>query len=47
MHHHMAHAEGAGAETGNVAAGLERIGGDLRTVDLPKRVLSRRRSDKG
>src|SRR5262245_13833818 len=33
MHHHVAHAERTGAEAGNVAAGLERIGGYLRAVE--------------
>src|SRR5262249_48604170 len=32
MHHHVAHAERTGAKAGDVAAGLERIGGSLRTV---------------
>src|SRR6516162_890918 len=33
MHHPVAHAERAGAEAGNVAAGLERIGGGLSAVE--------------
>src|SRR5712691_2641963 len=33
MHHHVAHTERTGAEAGNVAAGLERIGGGLRAVE--------------
>ena len=33
MHHHVAHAERAGAEARDVAAGLERVGGGLRAVE--------------
>ena len=33
MHHHVAHAERSGAEAGDVAAGLEGLGGRLRAVE--------------
>src|SRR5262249_29712840 len=33
VHHHVAHAERAGAKTGNVAAGLERLAGGRRAVE--------------
>ena len=33
MHHDVAHSEGTGAKSGNVATGLERIAGALRTVE--------------
>src|SRR5205823_7478283 len=33
MHHHVAHAERTGAEAGNVAPGLERIGGGFCTIE--------------
>src|SRR5258706_8412700 len=32
MHHYVAHAERTGAEAGNIAPGLERIGGGLRPM---------------